>query len=226
MDAILRSCSATDNLKWLLRAGEITFDWNGHWWERKTKPKMPWQYDYAFQRDFGLEDMVIENLSVYLISGNLLGFGKTGPQFTRIPLTASKLHCCNCGEEMEYEFNDRVVRVVNPCPYPKGYPPFTGELGIPSGNMVFANDFGFIKPQLSPYFVFGRPAEEQYWNYYLNCSVFCGYCGNSCPSVRKEGDVLIVVAGEYRGLYASWDCVAGVTTDTWQWMAGDYELLR
>jgi hypothetical protein len=213
----------------LFQQGKIKVDWNGHWLNRVTQPVAPPNYEYEFRREFGLEECVIDAVRTSWVMFDLTPLeyvlDNPGKKFVKYHPKFYHRKCHYCSKELHFEFNGEVMRVVNPCPYSEGYPAFNGELDIPSGVIVFANIFHFINDPPDFYPIEGIPEDHKRWDFYRKQGIFCGFCGNTCPSIKKKGDSLVVCSYDYKG-HKGYRRVAGVCTDAWQWSAGDFEFLK
>lgn len=97
---------------------------------------------------------------------------------------------CNYCQQRDFLFDGFTISCADPCPYPDGMP-IKVEIEIPSGKILFGNDFRDKFP---------IPGDEEF---YVNAAYGIGqtveaaasinfghfFVGNSCPSVfRKDGN--------------------------------------
>ena len=119
------------------------------------------------------------------------------------------------------------------------------ELNVPSGRLVIANDLRTWFPTDGDHNINTREGLVAQTLDYAMAGFACGFVGNTCPSVYKEGDALIIGDWpefiddpDYEG--PIWDMefienpeacpwgemVGYVTTDLWWYSLADYEDLR
>lgn len=151
------------------------------------------------------------------------------------------LRCYHCGEKIGLETNGEVIRTTTGCEYPRGVPPFTLHLNIPSGKVVFANILHeWYDPDLAENV---RPGDidinseiglKLYSETYEPIGMITCFCGNSCPSIYKieedylavgkdgiiwgEDEIEVIEEVPHPGKH-----VGGVITDLWWWCAADYD---
>lgn len=133
-------------------------------------------------------------------------------------------HCYECGREIPLESDGRVLRCATPCEHPDGIQEFATYLNVPSGVLLFANDFRGAFPLPEDDFYVNVIAEMK--NYTEACGkigLVFGFCGNTCPSVRKLGEegTEFTIGGE------DGERVGGICTDLWWYSVCDRdEFLR
>lgn len=184
-----------------LSAGEIIFDFNGHHRKRKTKPIVPKNYEYAFRHEFPHEEKLAHELYTALLirvttlkQVRILRRLLKKPETGWVELTGLNQlgYCYECGKRLKYKFNGNTIKVIGRCKHPKGCPPITFNINVPSGIMYFSNFFDKIEPfdQNTTY----RRGEHGYLehlaelNHYANQNIAQVYCGNSCPGIYKDKD--------------------------------------
>lgn len=150
--------------------------------------------------------------------------------------------CGECGNRIVFAYDGETVYVVHEedkdintlCTEPGGIREYLSTLSVPSGKLVFANDLRSLVPEGD---------KDRYVNYnieikkttldYAAVGMSHGFTGNSCPSVYKDGDTLVVGNNNYdeddedgvppeepiKG-----EKVGYVCTDLWWYSAMDYNL--
>ena len=218
----------------LLQSGSVEFDWNGHHMNRKTKPVFPKSYEYSFRRDFGPEENIGDALSYIFFKLqdmrriNLFSRAIAGETEVELNISgyARQYICYECGKELRFSFNGKQIKVIEPCLYPTGYPPFSIELNISSRRIAFANCFNVPEYNMEGY---GGPVENfKEMKHYAKYGVCQAYCGNSCPSVYRDGDKFYIANELYDDKDKIIDAPPGekigsIGTDLWAWSAMDFK---
>lgn len=229
-----RSFKIAEALKLLFQSGKIEFDWNGHLNSRKTKPTKPQEYQYQFSCDFGPEECVIDDLRVLDIKkvdfDALVEVLKNpGKKWVELGGVRPVDRCKECGQHFKFIFNGETIKVENSCRYPEGHPPFSVDIPVPSGVMVFANQFNIDIVRDGRCDV---PSEVEASNAYAEQGVAQMFCGNSCPGVylQEDGTYFVGNGGQYKfkdgpevDIPVPGKRVAGVCTDLWAWSMTDLD---
>lgn len=226
LERLSNNRSITEKLFEKLYKGEIKFDWNGHQRRRVTQPTVPEDYVYEYRRDFPYEEVLTDDLRfVYNIDlspiKDILNGKST--KWAEVYPKGYKLRCYDCGKKLAVEFNGSVLRAKGKCPYPDGHPPFEAELDIPSGVIAFANVFDCIK-QAKIKETCGVAWDLSLWKANHKLGIFCGFCGNTCPSIKQKDNDIIICSQEYK--QKGFEDIGGVTTDIWHWQATDLDFLK
>ena len=132
--------------------------------------------------------------------------------------------CPDCGTDVGATRTGSVIRAHAACPYPNGLPAFEVSLDVPSGKIVFANDFRSIVPLTgvdADHNVNQAPEMQRCTEDYAREGMIHVCVGNSCPQVRKMQDGTLRVqnsgarpAGRSRSL-------GNICTDLWWYSAMD-----
>lgn len=220
-----------------LRSGSIEFDYNGHYHNRKTKPVFPETYQYEFRRNFGLEETFWNRADFTILSQinirkiNLLKRALDGEITVRFnPYDTMPPICYECGKELEFTFDGKTIKVKNPCDYPDGYPPFSIELNIPSGELCFANSFEVPEWNDVRDLSYGPTENFREMKFYAKHGVCQAFCGNSCPSVFRDGNKFYIANELYDNkdkLISSppGEKIGSICTDLWAWSVIDAKKL-
>lgn len=222
-----------------LMAGEITFDWNGHYRSRKTKPVFPPKYEYEFRKEFGLEEsfgdilmLTVTDLSIKNFKKLLLMLDNPTNEYIPLRTVASINMCGDCGDKIKFSFNGDTVKVATKCKHPKGHPPVEVYISVPSGKLVFENYFvGANPPDDSG--LMGAVSNKYDTEHYAHQNVGYGFCGNSCPGVWLKGKTNIIMGREGHdnndkviAPFTGYKQVGSVTTDLWAWSTADMETAK
>lgn len=181
-----------------IQDGKIPVDYNGHF--------------YSLGDDVYVKDYVEG-----MISGSyLLHKGEK----TDIVNVSILFHCPQCCQPLKIQYDGSIVKILDPCPYPQGYPAYTFELNVPSGKMVVGNDFRDIFPVIEEYainYAFGCQTTS---DAYASVGLAHAYVGNSCPSVYRKNKSTLFVGNKLSQLGKR---VAGICTDLWWYSIADYD---
>ena len=141
------------------------------------------------------------------------------------------VECYHCGEKLGLEIDGKTIRPTTECKYPDGVPPFTLQLSVPSGKIIFAND-------IREYFKVDKEKEhidinteiglKRYSKGYEPTGLIICFCGNTCPKIYRQKDQSLAIGN----MGINWDTdeekehpgerVGGIVTDLWWWCATDY----
>lgn len=140
------------------------------------------------------------------------------------------LTCFTCGRDLKMYFNGKTLELkgtepINDiCPYASSDLTHTVELDIPSGEIVFGNDFRKMFEEPEEYSIEIHHNRKKYVNFYAAAGLFHAYVGNSCPIIFQEERGIITVANvdpdELGDLRFGKEC-GMVTTDLWWFSAMD-----
>lgn len=223
----------------LLKSGSIEFDYNGHYHNRKTKPIFPESYQYEFRRNFGLEEtfwdranfLIWNQLDIRKI--NLLKKALNRETTVKFNPFGNLPSICNqCGKNLEFTFDGKTIKVKNPCNYPNGYPPFSIELNIPSGELCFANSFKVPEWNDIRDLSYGPVENFREMKFYAKHGVCQAFCGNSCPSVFRDGDKFYIANELYDNEHENvidappGEKIGSICTDLWAWSVIDAKKLK
>ena len=139
---------------------------------------------------------------------------------------------CNRGYEMHVG-EDKIVRIVDDkCQFPNGMPEFTVEINIPSGKIVFGNDFRdlvALNALNDSYNVNSNFEQKRYTEDNADAGLVLICVGNTCPSVFRKDDTLLVMNAGYdeetddEKEISSCEKLGGICTDLWWYSAMDYD---
>ena len=120
--------------------------------------------------------------------------------FKPYPLSFSINHCLICGEKValrETGVDSKQLQALVPCPFPDGLPAFEIELDIPSGKMVWGNDFRELFSAKDDFNINAVIGVMQTVQSYESVGMLHFFVGNSCPAIFLKGDDEICVSPEY-----------------------------
>lgn len=152
-----------------------------------------------------------------------------------------ELSCCNCDEPVAFmlDIEKKTAVAQSVCQFSNGLPEYSVELDVPSGKLVFANDFrtffGGMRgeprergPRGSVNYVAGQCAVAEH---YASKGMFHITVGNTSPGIYKSGNT-ITMASRREGVKAKADekdfgrkC-GSICTDLWWYSAADYDKLK
>lgn len=139
----------------------------------------------------------------------------------------SNTSCPHCGQRLGYSFDGKKLAVIGECPYPKGQPPYSIELNVPSGKMVVANDLRDGFPVLGSYNVNTIEGIKNTMLAYAKVGMAHGFVGNSCPGVyrakKSKSEFAIGCNGKQGHPIKGARRIASVCTDLWWYSIVDYD---
>ena len=142
--------------------------------------------------------------------------------------------CSECGHNVEIRFDGNRVYVDKECSVPGGLAPWSLELDVPSGKLVFENDMRDLFPsrdddRFDVNTTHGTKACEEN---YAGLGMFHCFVGNTCPTIYVLPDGRVII-GSYRKYgdeddYDGTDRneehrVGGIGTDLWWFSACDFD---
>lgn len=138
--------------------------------------------------------------------------------------------CSVCGNPVSLQENeDGSYTATTACEFPTGVKPFEVELNVPSGKMVFGNDFRdlFEDVDFNVNAIAGTISTVKAFEKEGMLHILVG---NSCPSVFQKGKTDLCISREYdeatderKAPGKGFKPVAWVCTDLWWVCAMDYE---
>ena len=220
-------------------SGDVEFDFNGHHKNRKTKPVKPKGYNGEFRQDFGYEESIIDDIHInsFLFVSNKES-GQRAKDLLLNPkenewILLNDVHkfgyCLECGKNLEYKFNGKTIKVVEPCEYPNGSLPISFNINVPSGIMVFANYFDNVDTfDINESYrlgLHGAAEHKMELEHYAKQNIAQVFCGNSCPGVYLDGNKLLVGNPGYEENEGGEEIVhelpgteiGSICTDLWAW---------
>ena len=149
--------------------------------------------------------------------------------------------CFTCGEtrlKIEVQGND--IKFLTPCAYPEGYPEYRVQINIPSGKIIFGNDFRDLFEEERIHYSLTAPKGQRLISEaYAELEMFHFIVGNTCPHVFQfENGEIHIARGNYKkDSYdfpdEDWEDYApaeydkgSICTDLWWYSAMDYELFK
>ena len=184
----------------------------------------------AEARKMGMKDEVLDALNSVSDAFAEAGLG-TGAQGEEITVPIS-MECSECGESLKGSFTPGLLTITNRCRYPGGIKPYTVQLNVPSGRIVFANDLRALVTLRSlddSYYVNHGSEIMRCTMDYADAGMIHGFTGNTCPSVyRLANGSLIVSSGstreqmeKYRSEYPSEDGIEDDPEELSQYLPDD-----
>ena len=210
-----------NTLEQMIQSGEFSIDLNGHSFElRRIGTNNPISAYHQCE--------VLERLqSAAYRDGVLIGLAIAGLRTAAVP---TSMRCCECGESLDFELSGKVLKAKSPCPCPDGVQmPFRVVIDVPSGRLAFADRFTFLaqpfeERNLRSQGMYSRKLQLEAW---ASIGFPSAGCGNSCPSIYRLGNRLIIssLKEDDAELPAGCVSVGYICTDYWSWHCGDFERL-
>lgn len=155
------------------------------------------------------------------------------------------LVCASCCRETKFKLTNTKLTADTACPHPDGYPAYTVRINVPSGKLIFGNDFRDIVEIDASYDVNRTRGSEQTSRAYADAGMIHITVGNTCPGLYKVSETRInVLSPETHNIYAETgteddadpdanlakppkgEHVGGICTDLWWYSAMDYDLFK
>ena len=231
--------------KW--KAGELEVDFGGHFGfdAGPIKPGDPklkrfWDEDRFMRQKLGEEHMVsfklvilcdekgIEIDQMDLVTDLKATLKKIGYSKDHLELTSGSGSdaCSECGEGVKIIWDGEKVSAVEPCVNAGGLGAWDLELDIPSGKMVFGNDFRELFPTEESFYINHAIGVKKCEEDYAKKGMFHFFVGNTCPSVFQKGNSIIIgnFSDEKDDLAPEeYTNVDSVCTDLWWVSIADYD---
>lgn len=149
--------------------------------------------------------------------------------FERIkdPIFLPKKICYVCGCSVKFTLNNRTLTADSDCKYPNGYPDIEFTINVPSGKIVYGNDFRNQFQLIGNWYVnyisdVARCIQDYAKINFAHCDV-----GNTCPGIYKvngRNDKFWVGTKEESGRnpIANSKRIGGICTDLWWTSMADY----
>lgn len=109
--------------------------------------------------------------------------------------------CTECGEKVRWFFDGVEITTDSECKYPDGLPVYSCELDIPSGIMVFGNDFRKLyTPSLPDDWDEEKPSINGNWGCKHRFDLFAivgmghGFVSNTSPEVYQRSDEVLTIS--------------------------------
>jgi hypothetical protein len=148
--------------------------------------------------------------------------------------------CNSCCRDVKFKLTKTKIVADSECPHPDGYPAYSVRLNVPSGKIIFGNDFRDLIEIDASYDINRTKGCEQTSRAYADAGMIHIFVGNTCPGVYQISERRInLLSKEY--IYSSDDdadesapgakepkgeCVGGICTDLWWYSAMDYDLFK
>lgn len=197
--------AAIDRINFLVDKSPWTFDLNGHFMKNDNTdlPVAQYHYDELIRR---LSDHV--RTTIGLFSATREPDEKFEKQFGREDRAAlvdgqpdcelirgsCSMDCYNCAEDVEFLVNKKTrhVTITSKCPLPDGVPEYTVSLDVPSGKLVFANDFRQFYDANIQYDINRTIGCKRTTEAYAALGMFHTFVGNTCPGIYQKDDTIFV----------------------------------
>lgn len=213
-----------------VKSGALKLDFKGHF-----HGYVPGWFDREITRAF-LYEFDSDKLQAL---ADVLG-GKKPKQRAIFSIDPHRETKCNsCNQPVTFEVKKTKIVASSKCPHPDGYPVYTAQINVPSGKLIFGNDFRDLVDCPGSFDVNGTHGTALTTKAYADAGMIHVYVGNTCPGLYKVSDSRINIvsaatsyAGEDRD-YKDLECeppkgkrVGGICTDLWWYSAMDYDLFK
>ena len=132
--------------------------------------------------------------------------------------------CSDCGASVGFRCTGDTIVAETVCPYPDGLPAFDVVLDVPSGEIVFANDFRGLVPLMgadNDHYINHTSEMKRCTTDYAEAGMIHVYVGNSCPNLRKLQDGTLRVQDRGARPGARGRKLGYISTDLWWFSAMD-----
>jgi hypothetical protein len=230
--------STRQTFKYNLRNDKILVNFNGHFGQPEgpialSNSTMDYEHSWSW-----IYDKLLYPMSVFFYDSL-----PDEEKQVELPTFIRTETCGECGEKVDiwwtgeiFEFkpHTNVTAYVNEtpsCAESGGIKDYAVEIDVPSGKLVFANDFRAFVPEAD---------KDRYVNYsseikktvidYAESNMLHAFVGNSCPGVYVKNDIIIVGNPGYddedNPVFDLGRECGSICTDLWWFSATDYEYLK
>jgi len=229
--------SVLDTMKHQLRNGELLVDFNGHFSQKEGPVALP-DTTLDYDRPWSwIYDKLLDPMSLFF-------YGHRDGEEVQLPTLIRTETCGECGERVDIWWTGELfelkphnkqhvyVEDTPACSESGGIKDYTVEIDVPSGRLVFANDFRPFVPEAD---------KDRYVNYsseikktvqdYAESNMLHAFVGNSCPGVYVDMFDIITVGNpgyddDDNPVLDLGDDRGSICTDLWWFSAADYEYLK
>lgn len=135
--------------------------------------------------------------------------------------------CGECSQDVGFEFNGKLIRTTCDCLNPGGLGPYSVEIPVPSGKLIFTNDLRILVRTERDYNVNQRLETKLCCEDYARGGMIHFFVGNTCPGVFRNSDTSLFVGNEGSAAYGNsiWDDEKGeeVTPTPEQVIAAEFK---
>lgn len=154
-----------------------------------------------------------------------------------MPIYSQDLVCPECASpttvKFAYDTNAQkfILEFLDPCEYPEGFGEYFVRLNVPSGKLVFGNDFrDLCSVQAGGYDMRSRRGTMKITQVYADGEMIHIYVGNSCPGIFKDDSGTLRLGcdldEEDEGVPIEGKRAGGICTDLWWYSAMDYDFIK
>jgi len=147
--------------------------------------------------------------------------------------------CNSCLQAVKFKVLKSKIIATTECPHPDGYPAYSVRINVPSGKLIFGNDFRDLIDVAASYDINRTLGCEQTTRAYADAGMIHVFVGNTCPGVFQVSDTRInIVSPERRSAGEEQDYIdlptkepkgklcGSICTDLWWYSAMDYDLFK
>lgn len=143
------------------------------------------------------------------------------------PIFLPKETCYICGEKVRFSLNDKTLTADSNCKYPNGYPDIEFTINVPSGQIVYGNDFRDQFQLIGDWYVNYTSEVARCIQDYAAINFAHCHVGNTCPGIYKingrNDKFWVGTKGENkRNAITNSKCIGGFCTDLWWTSMADY----
>lgn len=231
--------STRDIFKHKLRNSKILVNFNGHF-RQQVGPSTLDKSTIDYERSWSwIYDKLLDPMSIFFYNSR-----SEDEKDIKLPTFIRTEMCGECGEQVDiwwtgdvFEFtphtkNHTYVKDAPACSESGGIKDYAVEIDVPSGKLVFANDFRPFVPEAG---------KDRYVNYnseikktvldYAESNVLHAFVGNSSPGVFVDMFDIITVGNtgydnDDNPILDLGDGRGSICTDLWWFSAADYQYLK
>jgi hypothetical protein len=223
-----RIWEVTEKLEDDVKSGAVKLDFQGHF--KGYNPG--W---------FGREIMMMLMSARREVCGEILFNRANGKRDSRTAILKGDHNatCNSCSTEINFKVLKNKIVATSECPHPDGYPAYSVKLNVPSGKIIFGNDFRDIVRIDADYDVNGTRGTEMTTRAYADAGMIHVYVGNTCPGIYKVSESRLNIVSPSSAMSGEDDGykelptkppkgveVGGICTDLWWYSAMDYDLFK
>lgn len=124
--------------------------------------------------------------------------------------------CHHCAESVKFRFENGAIVAKNRCKFPGGHPEIVAHLKVPSGEILFLNDFRDVYITDIQYDVNTIAGIAAQTACYEKLGMIAHFVGNTCPDIYLGKNGSIKIGSGIRGTN-----LGDICTDWWWYSAAD-----
>ena len=162
--------------------------------------------------------------------------GKNDRRHAVIGSDTDRLVCNSCAQDVKIRVTKKKLKATTECPHPNGYPAYSVRVNVPSGKLIFGNDFRDLVRIAASYDVNRERGTHQTTQAYADHGMIHVFVGNTCPGIYRVNDSRINIVSPEGASDAEGndlptkkpkgEVVGSICTDLWWYSAMDYDLFK